>query len=150
MGSSVRRSSRGWAALRSRVERGQRPQPWEKTAEDRREEKRRRKAKGKKRGPRGLRSRCLEAQRWEGDVRRAALESGLSLRVNVVRCGKRGQTLHWMFDDMATGRQVLDYWPSRGTWYCQATGEKGQVPDWWGALDQAQRQGVRMYPNSRQ
>jgi hypothetical protein len=148
---SVHGSAAAWAALRRRVEAGQTPQPWH-------EEggltlgrgkygarKRRKKGRRKPREPRGLRGRCLEAQAQEAAVRQAALDSGLALRVNTVRCGRTGLTLHWMFDDQGTGRRLLDYWPSRGRWYSPLTGAKGKVPDWWAALDEAQRVGVRLY-----
>lgn len=56
---------------------------------------------------------------------RAKLPKGVRFRVS--RSGTPGRTAHhWILDDQR-GRRLLEYWPSTGTWYRRATGEKDAV-----------------------
>jgi hypothetical protein len=66
----------------------------------------------------------------EGGVRTALLERGLSLNVNVCHA-PHGQYLHWLFVRENTTDQVLQWWPSSGTWWCPVDGVKGKTDDPW-------------------
>jgi hypothetical protein len=65
-----------------------------------------------------------EASASEPDVRRALAAEGLALRVSTVRSG-RTSFPHWLV--YAAGRQVLQFWPTRGTWRCPLNEEKGTL-----------------------
>jgi hypothetical protein len=69
-------------------------------------------------------ARRAEAEALEADVRRALEAEGLSLRVTTVRSG-RTQFPHW--NVYAAGRQVMQFWPTRGTWRCPLTEERGRL-----------------------
>lgn len=79
----------------------------------------------------GYRQRMQELELLEGDVRELASRRGMELRANRVVCSRtRGtETFHWMFNDGATGRRIVDYWPTNGKWWCQQNGERGTVLD---------------------
>jgi hypothetical protein len=83
-----------------------------------------------------------EALLLEGDVREKAAEAGLRLRVALVTGKTRKkrrptETFHWMFDDLPSGRRVLDYWPGTGTW--RGGGQKGSARDPWEAMEEAKK-----------
>lgn len=83
--------------------------------------------------PEERKERKQEAGQLLGTVRLAAEGVGLTLAVSQMT----GGATHWRFDN-AQGR-ALDYWPSRGTWWCQRSGEKGKAATPWEALGVAVR-----------
>jgi hypothetical protein len=85
--------------------------------------------------------RCFEAVALEARIRADAEAAGLRFNCAVITAkGKRGpsEVLHWMFDD-ASGRRVLDYWPSRKSYRCPLANSKGFLADHADALDLAER-----------
>ena len=68
---------------------------------------------------------CVEAQSWEGEIRRLLGKVGLYLRVSEVTHVARRLFLHWMVEQ--DGRRILDYWPSRMRWRAGDKVEEGHV-----------------------
>ncbi len=84
---------------------------------------------------------CKLALSLEADVKSKAAEAGLRLRYSIVTGKKTRPTLHWMFDDLETGRRVLNYWPGNGTYTDREMKRKGTARDPWEALEMAKRYG---------
>lgn len=73
-------------------------------------------------------------------LRDLAKDHSLFVLVNEVSCRRAGRgvvTLHVIFKNSVG--QVLQYWPGTGRVWNPRTKEKGQVADWWEALDMAAR-----------
>ena len=80
----------------------------------------------------------------EAGVREALSRWGLRLRVSFVTTGRRSksETRHWMVDD-EQGRRVVDFWPTKGNWWCRATGETGECDEPAEIVEAARRLAVR-------
>ncbi len=83
--------------------------------------------------------RLAAIQGMEQDLSWAAEVRGLELRVSEMECSKTAFTYHWMFNERDTGKRVLDYWPTKGTWWSRATDERGTAADPWEALEVASK-----------
>jgi hypothetical protein len=80
--------------------------------------------------------RRLEAFDEEEAVRREARARDLVLRVQATTMGPV-PTMHWMFDQIDTGRRILNYWPGSGTCQKGINGPAFKAKGHWEALDLA-------------
>ena len=90
----------------------------------------------------GMSPACYQALLLEGEVRNAAIDAGLVLRVSQSQVGQNA-VLHWQFNDENTGNCVLNYWPGNGTWAAPSGGE-GEVADAREALEEARRVAIAL------
>lgn len=91
----------------------------------------------KMKGP-WIKKTCLDAALLETEVRDLAQDFGMDLRVSVAQSG-HAQTFHWQFDDMETGKRILDYWPGNGT-VMNSSRIKGKAENAWHALELANKE----------
>jgi hypothetical protein len=63
-----------------------------------------------------LKPSCVQALKEVAALGEVAHESGLRLRITTPHRPGRRSTLHFLIDNEATGKRVLDYWPGTGRW----------------------------------
>lgn len=62
-------------------------------------------------------------------TREIAAAYGMELNVKPLHVGKWHNAWHFMFNDADTGKRLMDWWPTKGTWRCPITGETGSTVD---------------------
>ena len=78
--------------------------------------------KRKKKRLKTLKPGCATALELLERIQKEAKGNGLAIKITVP-VGKRRPTLHWMFNDLKTGKRVLNYWPATGTWMTPTLGD---------------------------